>query len=54
MSSLVFEGDTWKSYEQLRQKDQKMPKNLCKILIFYLLTLDFNHFKFVTFIGFLP
>ena len=32
MRSLVFEGNTWKAYEQLRQRDPKMPKNLCKIL----------------------
>lgn len=32
MRSLVFEGDTWKAYEQLRQTDSKMHKNLCKIL----------------------
>lgn len=32
MRSLVFEGDTWKEYEKLRQKDQKMHKNLCRIL----------------------
>ncbi|ELS00842.1 toxin-antitoxin system, toxin component, Txe/YoeB family [Xenococcus sp. PCC 7305] len=32
MRSLVFEGDTWKVYEDLRQKDPKMHKNLRKIL----------------------
>ena len=32
MRSLVFEGNTWNAYEQLRQKDKKMHKNLCKIL----------------------
>ena len=32
MKSLVFEGDTWRAYEELRQKDQKIHKNLCKIL----------------------
>ena len=32
MRSLVFEGDTWQEYEKLRQRDQKMHKNLCKIL----------------------
>jgi len=32
MRSLVFEGDTWNAYEKLRAKDQKLHKNLCKIL----------------------
>jgi toxin YoeB len=32
MRSLVFEGDTWKSYEQLRKKDKKLHKALCKSL----------------------
>lgn len=32
MRSIVFEGDTWKKYEQLREKDKIMHKNLCKIL----------------------
>lgn len=32
MRSLVFEGDTWKAYEQLRQNDKKLHENLCKIL----------------------
>jgi toxin YoeB len=30
--SLVFEGDTWKAYEQLRKSDKKLHENLCKIL----------------------
>ena len=32
MRSLVFEGNTWTSYEELRQKDKKMHKALCRIL----------------------
>jgi toxin YoeB len=32
MRSLVFEGDTWNAYEQLRQNDKKLYENLCKIL----------------------
>lgn len=32
MRSLVFEGNTWSSYEQLREKDKKLHKALCKIL----------------------
>jgi toxin YoeB len=32
MRSLVFEGNTWASYEDLRQKDKKMHKALCRIL----------------------
>ncbi len=32
MRSLVFEGDTWKSYEQLRERDKKLHKSLCKLL----------------------
>jgi toxin YoeB len=32
MRSLVFEGDTWNAYEQLRQNDKKLHENLCKIL----------------------
>ena len=32
MRSLVFEGDTWNTYEQLRQSDKKLHENLCKIL----------------------
>ena len=32
MRSLVFEGDTWKAYEQLREKDKKLHKALCKLL----------------------
>jgi len=32
MRSLVFEGNTWTTYENLRQKDQKLHKALCRTL----------------------
>ena len=32
MRSLVFEGSTWTAYEELRQKDKKLHKSLCKLL----------------------
>ena len=32
MRSLVFEGSTWKVYEDLRQKDKKLHKALCLVL----------------------
>lgn len=32
MRSLVFEGNTWRAYEQLRDKDKKLHKALCKLL----------------------
>ena len=32
MRSIVFEGDTWKKYEDLRKKDKVLHKNLCKII----------------------
>lgn len=32
MRSLVFEGNTWIVYEELRDKDKKLHKALCKIL----------------------
>ncbi len=32
MRSLVFEGKTWEAYEQLRIKDKKLHKALCKLL----------------------
>jgi len=32
MRSLVFEGNTWTTYENLRQKDQKLHKALCQTL----------------------
>lgn len=32
MRSLVFEGNTWAAYEELRQKDKKLHKTLCRLL----------------------
>lgn len=32
MRSIVFEGNTWDKYEELRNKDKALHKNLCKIL----------------------
>ena len=32
MRSLVFEGDSWAAYEQLRDKDKKLHKALCKLI----------------------
>ncbi|MDX8405561.1 MAG: Txe/YoeB family addiction module toxin [Mariprofundus sp.] len=32
MRSLVFEGNTWTAYEELRQKDQRLHKSLCRLL----------------------
>lgn len=32
MRSIVFEGNTWMVYEELRSKDKMLHKNLCKIL----------------------
>jgi toxin YoeB len=32
MRSLAFEGKTWLIYEQLREKDKKLHKALCKTL----------------------
>ncbi len=32
MRSIVFEGNTWSKYEELRKKDKVLHKNLCKIL----------------------
>lgn len=32
MRSLVFEGDTWQVYEDLRERDTKLHKALCKLL----------------------
>ncbi len=32
MRSIVFEGDTWSKYEELRSKNKKIHKNLCFIL----------------------
>ena len=32
MRSLVFEGHTWAAYEELRLKDKKLHKVLCRLL----------------------
>ena len=32
MRSIIFEGNTWAKYEDLRNKDKKLHKNLCNIL----------------------
>lgn len=32
MRSLVFEGNSWAIYAELRDKDKKLHKALCKIL----------------------
>jgi len=32
MSLLVFEGNTWAAYEDLRQKDKSVHKVLCRLL----------------------
>jgi toxin YoeB len=32
MRYLVFEGDTWEVYEELRQTDKNLHKSLCKLL----------------------
>lgn len=32
MRSLVFEGNTWATYEELRETDNKLHKALCKLL----------------------
>ncbi len=32
MRSLVFEGNTWVAYEELRQKDKKLHRTLCRVL----------------------
>ncbi len=32
MRSLVFEGNTWAVYEEIRLKDKKLHKALCRIL----------------------
>lgn len=32
MRSLVFEGDTWASYESLRAKDKRLHTALCRVL----------------------
>ena len=32
MRSLVFEGNTWRVYEQLPEKDKKLHNALCNLL----------------------
>ena len=32
MRSLVFEGDTWAVYEELRKKDKRLHQALCRVL----------------------
>jgi toxin YoeB len=32
MRSIVFEGGTWGKYEELREKDKGLHKNLCRII----------------------
>jgi len=32
MRLIVFEGNTWNKYEELRNKEKVLHKNLCKIL----------------------
>ncbi len=32
MRVLIFEGSTWEEYEELREKDKRLHKNLIKIL----------------------
>jgi toxin YoeB len=32
MRSLVFEGQTWLAYEQLRAQDKRLHRNLCRML----------------------
>jgi len=32
MKSLVFEGKSWEVYENLRQRDKRVHKNLCAII----------------------
>ncbi|MGH1374128.1 MAG: Txe/YoeB family addiction module toxin [Cellvibrionaceae bacterium] len=32
MRSLVFEGKTWQTYEELRERDKKLHKALCKLI----------------------
>jgi len=32
MRSLVFEGNTWEVYENLRERDKKLHKVLCRLL----------------------
>jgi toxin YoeB len=32
MRSIVFEGSTWRLYEDLRMKDKVLHKNLCRLI----------------------
>jgi toxin YoeB len=32
MRSLVFEGDSWASYEKLRARDKRLHQSLCRLL----------------------
>lgn len=32
MKSIVFEGNTWETYEKLREENKILHKNLCKII----------------------
>ena len=32
MISLIFKGNTWTSYEQIRDRDRKLHKTLCRII----------------------
>ena len=32
MRSLIFEGNSWTAYEELRQKDQKLHKTLRRLI----------------------
>ena len=32
MRSIVFEGNTWKLYEEMRKKDKTLHKSLCRII----------------------
>ena len=32
MKSLLFEGNTWEKYENLRENDKRLHKALCKVL----------------------
>ena len=32
MRSIVFEGNTWEVYEELRSKDKLLHRNLCRLL----------------------
>ncbi|MFT7224129.1 MAG: toxin YoeB [Cellvibrionaceae bacterium] len=32
MRSLVFEGRSWEAYDELRKKDKKLHKAVCKVL----------------------